>query len=126
MSTTVVPTADAATNATVGKVAMKLEVISIPVSDVDRAKAFYSKLGWRLDADFTVGESHAIQFTPPGSPASIQFGTHVTPTAPGSVQGLLLIVSDIQAARDELVARGVQVSEVYHTPASTGWIPPNG
>jgi catechol 2,3-dioxygenase-like lactoylglutathione lyase family enzyme len=93
---------------------MKLEVVSIPVSDVDRAKAFYGGLGWRLDADFTVGESHAIQFTPPGSPSSIHFGTHVTPATPGSAQGLLLIVSDIQAARDELVARGVQVSEVYH------------
>jgi catechol 2,3-dioxygenase-like lactoylglutathione lyase family enzyme len=114
MSTTAVPSADAARNADVGKVAMKLEVVSIPVSDVDRAKAFYGRLGWRLDADFTVGESHAIQFTPPGSPASIHFGTHVTPATPGSAQGLLLIVSDIQAARDELVARGVQVSEVYH------------
>ena len=114
MSTTAVPSADAAGNASVGKVAMKLEVVSIPVSDVNRAKEFYNKLGWRLDADFTVGESHAIQFTPPGSPSSIHFGSHVTPAAPGSAQGLLLIVSDIQAAREELVSRGVQVSEVYH------------
>ena len=78
------------------------------------AKEFYGRIGWRLDADFTVGESHAVQFTPPGSPSSIHFGTHVTPVAPGSAQGLLLIVSDIHAAREELVARGVEVSEVYH------------
>jgi catechol 2,3-dioxygenase-like lactoylglutathione lyase family enzyme len=110
MSTTAVPSADATGNASVGKVAMKLEVVSIPVSDVDRAKAFYSKLGWRLDADFTVGESHAIQFTPPGSPSSIHFGSHVTPAAPGSAQGLLLIVSDIQAAREELATRGAPLS----------------
>ena len=114
MSTTAVPSADANTNASVGKVAMKLEVVSIPVSDVERAKQFYSKLGWRLDADFTVGESKAVQFTPPGSPSSIHFGSHISPVTPGSAQGLLLIVSDIQAAREELVARGVQVSEVYH------------
>ena len=93
---------------------MKLEVVSIPVSDVDRAKEFYSKLGWRLDADVTVAESHGIQFTPPGSPSSIHFGSHITPAVPGSAQGLLLIVSDIQAARADLVARGVEVSEVYH------------
>ena len=114
MSTTAVPGADATRKASVGKVAMKLEVVSIPVSDVDRAKAFYGGLGWRLDADFTVGESHAVQFTPPGSPSSIHFGTHVTPATPGSAQGLLLIVSDIQAAREELAARGAQVSEIYH------------
>jgi catechol 2,3-dioxygenase-like lactoylglutathione lyase family enzyme len=114
MSTTAIPSSDATRNTSVGKVAMKLEVVSIPVSDVDRAKEFYGRLGWRLDADFTVGESHAVQFTPPGSPSSIHFGTHVTPAAPGSAQGLLLIVSDIQAAREELAARGAQVSEVYH------------
>ncbi len=114
MSTTAVPSGDASTNAGVGKGAMKLEVVSIPVSDVDRAKQFYTKLGWRLDADFTVGESKAVQFTPPGSPSSIHFGSHISPVTPGSAQGLLLIVSDIQAAREELVARGVQVSEVYH------------
>jgi catechol 2,3-dioxygenase-like lactoylglutathione lyase family enzyme len=114
MSTTAVPGSDAATYADVGRVAMKLEVVSIPVSDVDRAKAFYSRLGWRLDADFTVGESKAIQFTPPGSPASIHFGTHISPAVPGSTQGLLLVVSDIEAARADLVARGVAVSEVYH------------
>ena len=114
MSTTAVPSRDTAGNASVGKVAMKLEVVSIPVSDVARAKKFYGSLGWRLDADFTLGESNGIQFTPPGSPSSIHFGTHITPVTPGSAQGLLLIVSDIQAAREELVARGVEVSEVYH------------
>jgi catechol 2,3-dioxygenase-like lactoylglutathione lyase family enzyme len=92
---------------------MKLEVITIPVSDVDRAKAFYANLGWRLDADFNHG-GRGIQFTPPGSDCSIHFGTHLTTAAPGSVQGLFLIVSDIQAAREDLVQRGVRVSEVFH------------
>jgi len=92
---------------------MKLEVITIPVSDVDRAKAFYANLGWRLDADFNHG-GRGIQFTPPGSDCSIHFGTHLTTAAPGSVQGLFLIVSDIQAAREDLVRRGVRVSEVFH------------
>ena len=92
---------------------MKLEVITIPVSDVDRAKAFYDNLGWRLDADFDHG-GRGIQFTPPGSDCSIHFGTHLTAAAPGSVQGLFLIVSDIQAAREDLVRRGVRVSEVFH------------
>jgi catechol 2,3-dioxygenase-like lactoylglutathione lyase family enzyme len=92
---------------------MKLEVITIPVSDVERAKAFYANLGWRLDADFNHG-GRGIQFTPPGSDCSIHFGTHLTTAAPGSVQGLFLIVSDIQAAREDLVRRGVRVSEVFH------------
>jgi catechol 2,3-dioxygenase-like lactoylglutathione lyase family enzyme len=92
---------------------LKLEVITIPVSDVDRAKAFYTKLGWRLDADFNQG-GRAIQFTPPGSECSIHLGTNLTPAAPGSAQGLFLIVSDIQAAREELLGRGVNVSEVFH------------
>jgi catechol 2,3-dioxygenase-like lactoylglutathione lyase family enzyme len=92
---------------------MKLEVITIPVSDVDRAKAFYANLGWRLDADFNHG-GRGIQFTPPGSDCSIHFGTHLTTAPPGSVQGLFLIVSDIQAAREDLVRRGVRVSEVFH------------
>jgi catechol 2,3-dioxygenase-like lactoylglutathione lyase family enzyme len=93
---------------------MKLEVVVIAVSDVDRAKAFYGGLGWRLDADFSKGGGRVIQFTPPGSQCSIHFGTNVTAAAPGSVQGLFLIVSDIQAARKELAARGVDVSEVFH------------
>jgi catechol 2,3-dioxygenase-like lactoylglutathione lyase family enzyme len=93
----------------------KLEVIVLPVADVDRAKAFYESLGWRLDADVPGdGGFRVIQFTPPGSSASIIFGSNVTSAAPGSVQGLYLIVEDIEAARDELAAGGVNVSEVYH------------
>ena len=96
----------------------KLEVVVIPVSDVDRAKEFYGSLGWRLDADRAVGDSFRIvQLTPPGSECSIQFGTGLTSAAPGSAQHLYLIVSDIGAARDELAARGVQASEVFHEGA---------
>ena len=94
---------------------MKLEVVVLPVSDVDRAKAFYEGLGWRLDADIAAGDDfRVIQMTPPGSGCSIQFGTNITSAAPGSAQSLYLIVSDIEAARDELAARGVEVSEVFH------------
>jgi len=93
----------------------KLEIIVIPVSDVDRAKQFYQNLGWRLDADFAEGSDwRVIQFTPPGSPASVIFGKNVTSAAPGSAQGLYLIVSDIEATRKELLARGVKVSEPFH------------
>jgi catechol 2,3-dioxygenase-like lactoylglutathione lyase family enzyme len=118
MSTTAVHSDDATTATRVGQVDLKLEVITIPVSDVDRAKAFYGGLGWRLDADFTTPTDHVVQFTAPGSPCSIHFGTNLTTAAPGSAQGLLLIVSDIQAARDELVRRGVEMSEVFHF---AGW-----
>ncbi len=91
----------------------KLEVIVIPVADVDRAKEFYGNLGWRLDADRTAGDNFRIvQLTPPGSECSIQFGTNMTSAAPGSAQDLYLIVSDIEAARAQFVARGVEVSEV--------------
>jgi catechol 2,3-dioxygenase-like lactoylglutathione lyase family enzyme len=94
---------------------MKLEVVAIPVSDVERSKAFYSKLGWRLDADFAVGDHfRVVQFTPPGSPASIHFGKGATPAQPGSAQGLFLVVSDIEAARAELVSHGVEVGEIFH------------
>ena len=94
---------------------MKLEIVVIPVSDVDRAKAFYASLGWRLDADFTADDDYrVIQFTPPGSGCSVIFGKNVTAAAPGSAQGLYLIVSDIDAARNDLVRRGVQVSEAFH------------
>ncbi len=97
---------------------MKLEVIVIPVSDVDRAKAFYASLGWRLDVDVTRGESFRIvQFTPPGSGCSIQFGESLTAAAPGSAQGVYLIVSDIEAVQGELARRGVEVSEVFHEGA---------
>jgi catechol 2,3-dioxygenase-like lactoylglutathione lyase family enzyme len=93
---------------------MKFEIAVIPVSDVDRAKRFYSKLGWRLDADFAGDDWRVIQFTPPGSPASVIFGNNVTAAAPGSAQGLYLIVSDIEAARAELISRGVAISRVFH------------
>lgn len=94
---------------------MKLEVVVIPVSDVDRAKSFYGNLGWRLDADFVVSDAfRVIQFTPPGSPCSVIFGTGVTSAAPGSAEGLYLIVSDIEAAHAELVDRGVDMSEIFH------------
>ncbi|SRR5258706_13414078 len=93
---------------------MKLEVVVIPVSDVDRAAAFYRSLGWRLDADIAAGGGRVLQFTPPGSPCSIIFGTALTPSAPGTTQFLHLIVSDIEAARDELVGKGVDASEVFH------------
>ena len=101
--------------ASVARVETKLEVVVIPVSDVDRAKEFYGRLGWRLDADYDNGDDfRVIQFTPPGSGCSIIFGKNVTAAAPGSAQGLYLIVSNIAAARDELLARGVKISEVFH------------
>jgi catechol 2,3-dioxygenase-like lactoylglutathione lyase family enzyme len=104
-----------AKNASVGKVDMKFEIVVIPVSDVDRAKEFYGRLGWRLDADFAAGDDfRVIQFTPPGSECSVIFGKNVTAAAPGSAQGLYLIVSDIQNARKELLDRGVEISEVFH------------
>jgi catechol 2,3-dioxygenase-like lactoylglutathione lyase family enzyme len=107
-------------DASVARVDMKLEVVVIPVSDVDRAKAFYGRIGWRLDADFAFDNGfRVVQFTPPGSGASVQFGTKVTAVPPGSAQNLYLVVSDIVAARDQLVARGIDVSEVFH-PGSPG------
>jgi len=94
---------------------MKFEVVVIPVADVDRSKNFYAKLGWRLDADFPFANGFRIvQFTPPGSGCSIQFGAKITSAAPGSAQGLYLIVSDVEAARKDLVGRGIEVSEVFH------------
>jgi catechol 2,3-dioxygenase-like lactoylglutathione lyase family enzyme len=95
---------------------MKFEIVVIPVSDVDRTKEFYARLGWRLDADFASGDDfRVIQFTPPGSGCSVIFGKNVTAAAPGSAQGLYLIVSDIEAARTELLGRGVKISEVFHS-----------
>ena len=94
---------------------MKFEIVVIPVSNADRAKAFYAKLGWRLDADFDNGKDfRVVQFTPPGSGCSVIFGRNVSPAAPGSAQGLYLIVSDLQATRKNLLDRGVQVSDVFH------------
>src|SRR3954463_10297022 len=127
MSTTAVPSTAASTQAALGKVDLKLEVVTIPVSDVERAKAFYVGLGWRLDADFTAGGDHRGQGTPPRSPPPGALRPHpppvppgwvhsaptAPPAVPGSTQQLWLIVSDIQAARAELLARGVDVSEVF-------------
>ncbi|HEX9499907.1 MAG TPA: VOC family protein [Mycobacterium sp.] len=94
---------------------MRLEVVVLPVSDVDRAKEFYVRLGWRLDADFVDGDDfRVVQLTPPGSPCSIIFGTGITTAAPGSADGLYLVVDDIEAARAELVGHGAQVSDVFH------------
>ena len=103
------------TDPSVARVDSKLEVVVIPVSDVDRAKEFYGRLGWRLDADIRFDNGlRIVQFTPPGSSCSIQFGRNITPAAPGSAQGLYVVVSDIEAARKELIARGVEVGEVFH------------
>jgi catechol 2,3-dioxygenase-like lactoylglutathione lyase family enzyme len=100
---------------TAAAVDLKLEVVVLPVSDVDRAKRFYEGLGWRLDADFAAGDGwRVVQLTPPGSPCSIHFGKGVTTAAPGSVQNLYLVVSDIEAARGELIGRGADVSEAFH------------
>ena len=97
---------------------LSLEVVVLPVSDVDRAKDFYKGLGWREDADVVAGEDFRIvQMTPPGSSASISFGTGVTTMAPGSQQGLLLVTDDIEATRADLVAHGAPVSEVFHGAA---------
>src|SRR5580658_2416709 len=102
------------------RIDMKLEALVIPVSDVDRAKKFYSSLGWRLDADFPFDNGfRVVQFTPAGSGCSVQFGARITPAAPGSAQGLYLIVSDIDAARKDLVARGIDVTGVFH-PGTPG------
>jgi catechol 2,3-dioxygenase-like lactoylglutathione lyase family enzyme len=100
---------------------MKFEIVVIPVSDIDRAKAFYGEeLGWRLDADYDNGRDfRVIQFTPPGSGCSVIFGRNVTAAAPGSAQGLYLIVSDLAAARAVLAARGIQVSQIFHSPGDT-------
>jgi len=104
-----------AADARAGAIPMRFEVTVLPVSDVDRAKAFYERLGWRLDADLPIDEHYrVVQFTPPGSPASMQFGTGLTAMAPGSAEGLYLIVEDIQAAREELIGHGAEVSEIWH------------
>jgi catechol 2,3-dioxygenase-like lactoylglutathione lyase family enzyme len=117
MSTTATRTEDGPAGTRVGQVDLKLEVVTLPVSSYDRAMEFYTRLGWRLDADFRHGEERAIQLTPPGSPCSIHFSTKGTP---GSAKGLFLVVSDIQAARDELASRGAPVSEVFHYAEGPG------
>ncbi len=97
-----------------GRADMKLEVVTLPVADLDRAKAFYAGLGWRLDADFVLGGARAIQFTPPGSGASIIFGTGLTSAQPGSIDSVVLAVDDLDAAREELLSHGVEVGEPFH------------
>jgi catechol 2,3-dioxygenase-like lactoylglutathione lyase family enzyme len=102
-----------------GSAGMKLEVIVIPVSDVDRAKDFYARLGWRLDADVARDDFRLVQFTPPGSGCSVQFGWNLTAAAPGSAQDLYLVVSDLQAVRDQLAKAGVEVGETFHCAPGT-------
>jgi len=118
MSSTQISNEHAAPAAGAATVDLKLEVVVIPVSDIDRAKRFYGSLGWRLDADFAFDNGfRVVQFTPPGSECSIQFGTKVTPAAPGSARGLYLIVSDIESAREELARLGVGISNVFNASA---------
>ena len=115
MSSTQMSTEHATQIPTAAAVDLKVEVVVIPVSDVDRAKRFYESLGWRLDADFSNGKDwHLVQMTPPGSPCSVMFGKGFTTAVPGSVQGTFLVVDDVEAARAELVGHGVDVSEVFH------------
>ena len=109
------PSSEQISGASAKSVDMKFEVAVIPVADADRSKEFYTKLGWRLDADFPFDNGfRVVQFTPPGSGCSVQFGTKITPSVPGSARGLYLIVSDVAAARKDLAARGIEVSEVFH------------
>jgi catechol 2,3-dioxygenase-like lactoylglutathione lyase family enzyme len=106
---------------------LKLEAVVIPVADADRSKAFYAGLGWRLDADFSFDNGfRVVQLTPPGSPCAVQFGTKITSAPPGSAHGLYLIVSDIDAGRDELESRGATVSEVFHSGAPGAQLDPDG
>ena len=116
MSSTDVGAASSRETAEVSTIDMALEVVTVPVSDVDRAKRFYQSLGWRLDADFSVGdEVRGVQFTPPHSECSIHIGKGLTAAEPGSAQRMILAVEDIEAARDDLISRGVDVSEVYES-----------
>ena len=120
MSSTQVGGEAAAPASEVSTVPLRFEVTTLPVADVDRAKAFYQRLGWRLDIDFKPSpDTRGVQFTPPGSSASIQFGEGRA-TIPGPLQGLLLVVDDIEAARDELTARGADVSEIWHDVPGEG------
>jgi catechol 2,3-dioxygenase-like lactoylglutathione lyase family enzyme len=120
MSTTRPANATSGEPTELSQVDMKLEVVTLPVSDVDRAKRFYESLGWRLDADFVFGDDiRGVQFTPPRSGCSISFGKGLTTAEPGSAQRMELVVGDIEAARDELVRRGVEVSELFHRDGAT-------
>jgi len=127
MSTTEDGSSEASGAANVKNVDLKFEVVVIPVSDADRAKEFYGRLGWRLDADFPFDNGfRVVQFTPPGSGCSIQFGTNITSATPGSARGLYLIATDIEAARKELAARGAEVSEVFHAGTPGAQFQPDG
>jgi predicted enzyme related to lactoylglutathione lyase len=106
---------------------LMLEAVVIPVSDVDRSKQFYGRLGWRLDADFSFDNGfRVVQYTPPGSGGSVQFGTEITSAEPGSAQGLYLIASDIETARDQLAERGAEVTEVFHNEVAGANFRPGG
>jgi catechol 2,3-dioxygenase-like lactoylglutathione lyase family enzyme len=121
MSSTLMSNEHATQQSTAPTIDLKLEVVVIPVTDVDRAKYFYERLGWRVDADFPAGPNwRVVQITPPGSPCSIHFGKGITTAAPGSAQNLYLVVSDIDAAREELIARGADVSAAFHFKAFGG------
>jgi catechol 2,3-dioxygenase-like lactoylglutathione lyase family enzyme len=124
MSTTQLDSNTATEAPEVSTVPMRFEVTTLPVADVDRAKAFYERLGWRLDIDFKpTPDTRGVQFTPPGSPASIQFGQGPTTTVTGPLQGLLLIVDDIEPARHDLLGRGVKISEIWHDVPGEGRLP---
>ena len=123
---TEVGSAGSAETAELSTIDMALEVVQIPVSDIDRAKDFYMSLAWRFDIDLAVGDLRTVQITPPHSQCSIQFGRGRTNAEPGSAQGMFLVVSDVEAARDDLVGRGVAVSEVQVTPAPPGVKQPEG
>lgn len=123
MSTTPMSTGAAAEESGVSTVPLRLEVIKLPVADYDRAKAFYQRLGWRFDIEFKPdGQHRALQFTPPGSPASIQFSEADTPMT-GPLEGMILVVDDIDVARDELISRGADVSDVWHLEPGKGRLP---
>src|SRR5215217_587502 len=122
MSTAEVRSNDSTADASVGKIDMKLEVVTVPVSDVDRAKRFYQSLGWRLDIDLVVSdEFRQVQMTPPHSQCSIHFGKGITAMQPGSLDKLYLAVADIDAAREDLISRGIDVSEVEEQPKPPGF-----
>jgi catechol 2,3-dioxygenase-like lactoylglutathione lyase family enzyme len=121
MSTTQTDESAATPTSDVATVPMRFEVTTLPVADVDRAKAFYQRLGWRLDIDFEPAPGvRGVQLTPPGSPASIQFGEHTNSMQPGSLEGLFLVVDDLEAARAELIQHGVEVGEIWHVEPGKG------
>jgi catechol 2,3-dioxygenase-like lactoylglutathione lyase family enzyme len=124
MSSTQMSSQSAAHGSGAAALPMRFEVTTLPVADVDRAQEFYQRLGWRLDIDLKpTPDTRGVQLTPPGSPASLQFGQGTTTMTPGSLQGMLLAVDDIEATRAELISRGVEVSQIWHTEPGTGKVP---